>query len=78
MIKNFLTDFFKQYNTSDKNEEKIDNLINHISGFGSPDKKIKSIKVIGNLMKNQNKNIIDNKYNKKNYINQFYSPDETI
>jgi hypothetical protein len=88
-ISNFLSDFFKEFQSStvsdDKSkidQEKINKLINQITGEGTPNKKIVSIRVVGGLKKeSDNKEIlIDYSANKKNnkstYIRQFYSPNE--
>lgn len=83
-ISNFLSDFFKEFQSSTVSEdkEKINKLINQITGEGTPNKKIVSIRVVGGLKKeSDNKEIlIDYSANKKNnkstYIRQFYSPNE--
>jgi hypothetical protein len=87
-ISNFLSDFFKEYQSSnipdDKSiiGQKINKLINQITGEGTPNKKIVSIRVIGGLKKqSENKEILidysaNKKNNQSNYIRQFYSPNE--
>jgi hypothetical protein len=88
-ISNFLSDFFKESDSSNKLiiDKKINKLINEITGDGSAPKKIVSIRVIGGLkskdQQSSKKEIFidylaslkNNQYNNKsNYINQFYSP----
>lgn len=89
-ISNFLSDFFKEYNLSnnvdDKSliNQKINKLINHITGEGTPNKKIVSIRAIGGLKKQSEKKeilidyLVNKKNNQSNYISQFYSPSNEI
>ena len=88
-IRNFLSDFFKEYNLSNNVDEKsitnqkINKLINQITGEGTPNKKIVSIRAIGGVKKQAEKKQISidylgNKKNQSNYISQFYSPSNEI
>ena len=89
-ISNFLSDFFKEYNTPNNSiidqkniDQKINKLINQITGEGTPNKKIVSIRAIGGLKKQSEKKEISIDYsniknNQSNFISQFYSPSNDI
>jgi len=88
-ISNFLSDFLKEFNSSNKVDDKLiinqklNKLINQITGEGTPNKKIVSIRAIGGLKKLEKKEISINysninNNNQSNYISQFYSPSNDI